>query len=99
MIIEGIEDDTDAALISSDQSKIFDIVDHRCLAAVLEIAGFEPEFQGLISRLYHGPQAVVKVNGKRSGPFVIERTVWQGCPLFSLLYVLALGPAALDTLG
>ena len=33
-ILEGIEDDTEAALINLDQSKAFDRVDHRFLAAV-----------------------------------------------------------------
>ena len=34
-ILEGIKDDTKAALINLDQSKAFDRVDHRFLAAVL----------------------------------------------------------------
>ena len=44
-VLEGIEDDTEAALISLDQSKVFDRVDHRFLGTVLETAGFEPEFR------------------------------------------------------
>ena len=56
-ILEGIKDDTRAALINLDQSKAFDRVDHRFLAAVLETAGFQPEFCKWISILYHNPQA------------------------------------------
>ena len=89
-ILEGIEDDTEAVLINLDQSKAFDRVDHRFLATVLEIAGFEPEFHKWITMLYHNPQAVVQVNGRRSR--AIERSVRQGCPLYPLLYVLALEP-------
>ena len=37
-VLEGIEDGTEAALISLDQSKAFDRVDHRFLATVLETA-------------------------------------------------------------
>ena len=44
-VLEGIKDDTEAALISLDQSKVFDRVDHRFLATVLETAGFETEFR------------------------------------------------------
>ena len=40
----------------------------------------------------HNPQAVVQVNGRRSGVIAIERSVRQGCPLSPLLYVLALEP-------
>ena len=42
--------------------------------------------------MYHNPQAVVQVNGKRSGVVAIENLVQQGCPLSPLLYVLALEP-------
>ena len=91
-VLEGIEDDTEAALISLDQSKAFDRDDHRFLATVLETAGFEPGFRRWISMMYHNPQAVVQMNGRRSRAFAIERSVWQGCPLSPLLYVLALEP-------
>ena len=91
-IIEGIEDYTEAALISLDHSKAFDRVDHRFLATVLKTAEFEPEFCKWISILYRRPQAVLRVNGKRSGSFAIEWSVWQGFPLFPLVYVLALKP-------
>jgi len=92
MILEGIKDDQCAALISLDQSKAFDRVDHRFLEAVLETAGFQPEFRKWIGIMYQSPTAVVQVNGKRSGVFPIERSVRQGCPLSPLLYVLALEP-------
>ena len=74
-VLEGIEDDTEAALISLDQSKAFDRVDHRFLASVLETAGFKPEFRRWISMMYHNPQAVVQVNGRRLRVFAIERSV------------------------
>ena len=91
-VLKGIEDGTEAALISLDQSKAFDRVDHRFLATVLETAGFEPEFCRWISMIYHNPQAVVQVNGGRSRASAVERSVRQGCPLSPLLYVLALEP-------
>ena len=91
-VLEGIEDDTEAALISLDLSKAFDRVDHQFLATVLETAGFEPEFRRWIRMMYHNTQAVVQVNGRRSRAFAIDRSVRQGCPLSPLLYVLALEP-------
>ena len=91
-VLEGIKDGTGAALISLDQSKAFDRVDHRFLASVLETAGFQPEFRRWINMMYHNPQAVVQVNGRRSRAFAIERSVRQGCPLSPLLYVFVLEP-------
>ena len=91
-VLEGIEDSTEATLISLDQSKAFDGVDHRFLVTVLETAGFQPEFRRWISMMYHNPQAVVQVNGRHSKVFMIERSVWHGCPLSPVLYVLALEP-------
>ena len=73
-VLEGIKDDTEAALISLDQSKAFDRVDHRFLATVLETAGFQP-IHRWISMMYHNPQAVVQVNERRSRVFAIERSV------------------------
>ena len=91
-VLEGIKDGIEAALISLDQSKAFDRVDHRFLATVLETAGFTPEFHRWISMMYHNPQAVVQVNGRRSWAFAIDRSVQQGFTLSPLLYVLALEP-------
>ena len=91
-VLEGIKDDREATLISLDQSKAFDWVDDRFLASVLETAGFKPEFRRWISMMYHNPQAVVQVNGRRSGVIAIECSVQQSCSLSPLLYVLALEP-------
>ena len=40
--------------------------------------------------MYHNPQAVVQVNGKRSEAFAIKQSVRQGCLLSPLLYVFAM---------
>ena len=64
----------------------------RIFASVLETAGFKPKFRRWISMMYHNPQAVVPVNGRRLRAFAIERSVRQGCPLSPLLYVLVLEP-------
>ena len=91
-VLEEIEDGTEAVLIHLDQSKAFDWVNHRYLVSVLETAGFQLEFCRWFSMMYHNSQTVVQVNGRRSRAFAIERSVWQGCPLSPLLYVLALAP-------
>ena len=82
----------EAALISLDQSKAFNRVDHLFLATVLKTAGLQLEFCRWISMMYHNPQAVVQLNGRCSKAFAIEHSVQQACPLSPLLYVLALEP-------
>ena len=52
-VLEGIKDDTEAALISLDQSKPLIGFDHWFLAAVLETARFQLEFRRWISMMYH----------------------------------------------
>ena len=91
-VSEGIKDGTEAALISLDQSKTFDTVDHRFLVTVLETAGFQPEFRRWISMMYHKPQSVEQVNGRRLGVFTIEHSIRQGRHLTPLIHVLAMEP-------
>ena len=81
--LKGIKDSTEAALISLDQSKAFDRVDHRFLASVLETAGFQPGFCRRISMMYHNPQGVVQVNRRRPRVLKIECSARQGCLLVS----------------
>ena len=68
-VVEWFEGGTEAVLISLDQSKAFDRVDHRFLATVLETAGFKPEFPRWFSMMHYNPQAEVQVNGRRSRDF------------------------------
>ena len=86
----GLKDSTKAALSNLDQSKAFVRVDHQFLVTVLETAGFQPEFCKWISMMYHSPQALVQVDGKRSKAFTIKRLFLQGFLLSSLIYILAL---------
>ena len=51
-ILEGIKDDTKAALINLDQSKAFDRVDHRFLVAVLFTLGLFLQFPIIFHLLY-----------------------------------------------
>ena len=89
-IVEKV--DGNAALINLDQSKAFDRVDHAFLEAVLSSAGFEVDFRTWIRLLYASPGVMVEVNGVRSEPFTLTRSIRQGCPLSPMLYILALEP-------
>ena len=89
-IVEKV--DRNAALINLDQSKAFDRVDHGFLEAVLSSAGFGLHFRSWIRLLYASPGIMVAVNGVRSEPFTLTRSIRQGCPLSPMLYILALEP-------
>ena len=82
-VLEGVEDGLEAALINLDQSKAFDRVDHQFLATVLETAGFQLEFRIWISMMYHNPQIMEQVNGRRSRSNVRSDRA-APCLLFSM---------------
>lgn len=80
------------ALLSLDQEKAFDRVDHSFLMASLDRMGFGPVFCGWVEILYRDVVSKVGVNGFYSAPVWQRRGVRQGCPLSPLLYVVFLEP-------
>ncbi|KAL2080696.1 hypothetical protein ACEWY4_024489 [Coilia grayii] len=77
-----------AALLSLDQEKAFDRVDHRFLSQVLRRMGFGPGFWGWVRLLYGGAVSRLRIGGSLSAPVAQRGGVRQGCPLSPLLYVL-----------
>ncbi|KAJ8402876.1 hypothetical protein AAFF_G00361900 [Aldrovandia affinis] len=82
------------ALVSIDQEKAFDRVQHGFLFGVLGRMGFGPRFIGWVRTLYAGAYSCVRVNGFLSGAVEQAGGVRQGCPLSPLLYVLFMEPFA-----
>ncbi|KAJ8358290.1 hypothetical protein AAFF_G00017070 [Aldrovandia affinis] len=82
------------ALVSIDQEKAFDRVQHGFLFGVLGRMGFGPRFIGWVRTLYAGAYSCVRVNGFLSGAVEQVGGVRQGCPLSPLLYVLFMEPFA-----
>ena len=80
--------DLPCALVSLDQEKAFDMVNHDFLFKTLESFGLNKVFIRWLSLLYNDVTSVVTVNGLTSGPFPVQRGVRQGCPISPLLYVL-----------
>ena len=83
-----------AAVISLDQEKAFDRVNHAFLQRVLTKFNFGPSFRKWIGVVYTDITSVVINNGWLSSPFSLQRGVRQGCPLSPLLYCLVV-----ETLG
>ena len=84
--------DRNTVLINLDQSKAFDRVDHSFLEVVLSAASFGLHFRSWICFLYASSGVMVEVNGVRSEPFILTRSIRQGCPLSPMLYIFALDP-------
>ena len=81
-----------AALLSIDQEKAFDRVDHGYLFKVLRKNNVGSQIEGWVRLLYASPCSRILVNHTLTSPFPIERSVRQGCPLSPLLYALCLEP-------
>ena len=79
-------------LISLDQEKAFDRVDHAFLFRTLEAFGFGPVFTSYIKLLYTDVHSLLKINGSLTRPFPVSRGIRQGCGLSGLLYNLAIEP-------
>ena len=58
----------------------------------MSAAGFGLHFRTWIHLLYASPRVMVEVNGVRSEHFTLTRLIRQGCPLSTMLYILALEP-------
>uniref|UniRef100_A0AAV2MGX3 Reverse transcriptase domain-containing protein n=1 Tax=Knipowitschia caucasica TaxID=637954 RepID=A0AAV2MGX3_KNICA len=79
-------------LISIDQEKAFDRVEHQYLWQTMTAFGFSPGFIAHIRTLYCDVMSVLKVNGGLSAPFSVGRGIRQGCSLSGMLYSLSIEP-------
>ncbi|CAM2111053.1 unnamed protein product [Caretta caretta] len=80
------------ALLSLDQEKAFNRVDHGYLLSTLQAFGFGPHFVGFLRVLYTSAECVVKLNWTLTYPVSFGRGVRQVCSLSGQLYALAIEP-------
>ena len=88
MIQHDNENKNATVMISLDQYKAFDMVNHSLMFKVLEKFGFGPKFVGWIKTLYTDCTSTIQNNGFYSRTIQLERGVRQGCSLSCYLYVL-----------
>uniref|UniRef100_A0A3P9LKP2 Reverse transcriptase domain-containing protein n=1 Tax=Oryzias latipes TaxID=8090 RepID=A0A3P9LKP2_ORYLA len=84
--------DTSVGLLSLDQEKAFDRVDHSYLFSALRAFGFGEFFTSLLALLYKEAFCLVKIGGGLSRPVMVQRGIRQGCPLSGQLYAIAIEP-------
>lgn len=82
----------DLGVLSLDQEKAFDQVDHKYLFTVLKEFGFGENFISYIKLLYSDAFVMVKAGGGLSAPIRMSRGIRQGCPLSGQLYSLVIEP-------
>ena len=75
-------------LVTLDQEKAFDRVDHDFLMRTLAKLGFGPVFCQWVALFYNNVFSRIICNGNLTDPVFLGRGVRQGCPLSPLLYVL-----------
>lgn len=80
------------AILSLEQEKAFDRVNHAFLTGILVRMGFGPVFRSWVKLLYSRVSSRIGINGHYSGRVEQLGGVRQGCPLSALLYVLSLEP-------
>ena len=83
---------TKACILSIDQKKAFDRVDHNFLRLVLKECNIGKYFRDWVQIMYDNPTSRVLVNQNLMEEINIESSVRQGCSLSPLLYTLALEP-------
>ena len=77
-----------AILVTLDQEKAFDRVDHDFMLRILRKFVFGSSFCRWVEIFYAHAFSRILVNGALSIPVCLHRGVRQGCPLSPLLYVL-----------
>ena len=75
------ENDEEAIIISLDQEKAFNRVEHNYLFKILEKFNFPDNFINFIKIIYKNIKSKIQINGTFTETFDIERSVRQGCPL------------------
>lgn len=73
---------------------MFDKVEWKYLYYVLSKFGFDSDFIAWIRLLFDSPTDDVLTNSVKSPPFALHWGTRQGCPLFPLLFALAVEPLA-----
>ncbi|GAA5936683.1 reverse transcriptase family protein [Sporobolomyces koalae] len=83
-----------ATLLSLDQEKAYDLVDHDWVLASYEAFGAPPRFLALLAALYDSSRLVARynVNGFFTEPVPLKCGLPQGCPLSCASWLLSFQP-------
>ena len=77
-------------IISIDEEKAFDKIQHPFLIKTLSKVGIEGAFLNIIKTIYERPTANIILNGQNLRAFPLRSGTRQGCPLSPLLFNIVL---------
>lgn len=95
VLYEASIHDEDYMYLKLDIVKAFDKIEWPFLLAILERFGFGPTFLRFVSTSQNSATSTLLIHGRKSPKFQIKHSVWQGCPLSPLLFVIALDAPSL----
>ena len=77
-------------IISIDEEKAFDKIQHQSMLKNLQKAGIEGTYLNIIKFIYDKPTANIILNGEKLKAFPLKSGTRQGCPLSPLLFNIVL---------
>jgi hypothetical protein len=82
--------DKNHMIISLDEEKAFDKIQHSFMIKVLERSGIQGPYLNMIKAIYSKPVASIKVNGEKLDAIPLKSGMRQGCPLSPYLFNIVL---------
>ncbi|CAM2096997.1 unnamed protein product [Caretta caretta] len=86
-------------LLSLDQEKAFERVDHGYLLSTLQAFGFGPQFVGFLRVLYTSAESLVRLNWTLTEPVSFGRGVWRGARSRASCTLWRLSPSSVSSAG
>lgn len=77
-----------AILVKLDFDKSYDRVRWNFILSMLKWLGFGPKLQAHVRMLFQDANSQIIINNMMTDPFPLQRSIRQGCPLASYLYVI-----------
>jgi len=87
-----VDSNQKALIVTFDQEKAFDRLEHTYIEEVLKRFGFPDGVLKWYRIINKNAKAQININGHLSDPIDITRSVRQGCPWSMILYVLGIEP-------
>ena len=77
--------DKNHMIISVDEAKVFDKIQHPFMIKTLQTMGIEGTYLNKVKAIYDKPTANIIFSGEKLKAFLLRSGTRQGCPLSSLL--------------